>query len=199
MEVITRQIIKMREEAEVAYDFKTYSIILEAPKESWHPNFKALMAHLAMAFCYGMPTRPTSASSEERIVCNPVPVKSVDARYRLVKMAEEADYVGSTYAQHRKVEALVFHQHEDCIAVEAPFWDDDKTCLLDVLLANPVTGFIGDWDFKPKAHQDRDAFGQVFAQKKLIQKTLLNSGIKGVDITLVEAGIFDNKNAYLLI
>jgi len=204
MEVITRQIVKMREERPIKYDFRTYDLIFDieaAKRAGFHPNFIAMLMHLKSVFIDGMQCRSQSPSSAERLLLETRQVKPTDDQYRLIELAEQAQYRDMSYQQHRLVQDMIFENHEHCFAIEAPLHDDEWSGLVDVLLMHPYEGWVDPQDFKPKAHQDRDAKAQVFRYKRSCQRILIkySEAAGGTDITLVRGGYFDDSNGYLIL
>lgn len=201
MEIITREIIKMREDAPVKYLFKTYDQIFDNTLEAkgFHPNFIAMARHLQSVFVGGIQRRANSPSSADRLLLDVKQVKPTDEQYLLVDLAQEAQYRNMNYLQHQLVQNVIFEKHPHCFAIEAPLHDEEWSGIVDVLLMHPFEGWVDPQDFKPKAHQERDGKAQVFRYKRMIQKILLSyADSLNVDISLVRGGYFDDRNAYLI-
>lgn len=169
------------------YPFTTYSFIFshDYGKEAY---FTSLCIYLEVLFTHGIgddcPRK--SVSSGSKLVVN-VENRPSD----LCKFAANAQYQEREHWQHRAVQEDLLKLDPTTIATEIPVFDEDWIGHIDILRWKD--GKIEIADFKPNAHRETKAAGQIFRYRNLLAKAL------NIPATDIQACYFDDKNAYFLI
>ena len=185
MEKIIRQFKVKRGEKEIIYPFTTFSCVFDAEKLPASPN-RTLQEYLREIFMSGVPSGERNSVSD----LSQLIVETVKQESDLVELARKANYRGLRNKQHECVQNYLMDNDPHTIAMEIPVWDMFTLGHIDHIR---ITGEkIGVWDFKPLAHKETKAGGQVLRYISMLTKQL------DLPLRLFEGGYYDDSNCYLI-
>jgi len=170
------------------YPFTTYSFIFDRHSQRPEAHFTSLCIYFELLFIHGMEETDTyrkSVSSGSKLVVN-VERRPSD----LCEFAANAQYQEREHWQHRAVQEDLLKLDPKTIATEIPVYDDEWVGHIDII--RWVDGMIEIADFKPNAHKETKAAGQIFRYRNLLAKAL------NIPAESIRACYFDDKNAYFI-
>ncbi len=183
MDIITRTFTKeVSKDRTLRFNFKTYDCIFR----HLTPDDKngLILHYLNAVFTGGRESKDNSPSKAKKLMLD---VKKIESP--LTAFAKKAEYHESRHYQHLKVQNAFMSHDRNCIAVEAPVYDNEMSGFIDILRI-PGPGKIQVAEFKPDAHRDRHAPTQVYYYCKML------SECSGIPLENIEGVYFDDKNAY---
>jgi hypothetical protein len=178
----------VEQEFTLIYPFKTYSVIWdELPREN--PLLAKLYLYFQQLIMEGVPEKAgrKSVSTGKKLLIDVEKRKS-----DLTGLAFDADYQRQQNNQHKLVELHFMKNDPYTIATEIPVYNDEWMGHIDILRVIDGGKRLQLPDFKPNAHKETKAASQVYRYKKLLCEIL------DISPDLIEAGYFDENNAYFI-
>jgi len=175
----------MRGDVKVDYLFQTFENIHELAKMRGGVVGK-LCTFLSDVYKNGIPETQTKSISElPLLIC-----KSEKRPDQITSIAAEANARGNGRQQHDVLQSYFLDNDRFTIATETPVWRDGVLGHIDLIrIADDV---VEVWDYKPDAHRETKAASQILRYRNFLAKCT------GIPLSNIQAGYFDEKNAYFL-
>lgn len=183
MEVIQRQIKQIRGNRCVIYPFTTYSVIFNT-NSIIDKTLKGVCEYLHKMFTIDLPSERRSVSQQSELI---LPLEH-SQKHEIIEMCRVANYQGAGRKQHDVVQQYFMKNDPHTIAIEAPVYDNELLGHIDILRV--LSDRVQILDFKPNAHKETKAAGQVHRYMRLLSRYIPN--------VKIECAYFDDNNIYFL-
>lgn len=194
MEIITKEIVRVREDREMVYKFMTYDFIFETLPDGSHLDaFAKIRRHLFNCFTKPIPRSPKSPSDSNGLLVKIAPYDNEEDAALLLRLAGESFYHGAKQDQHYVLERYFIENDPYTLAVEVPVFDEEWLGSIDIIRYFPETGVIQILDFKPNAKAEKNVSGQLYRYAKLLAKHL------GISVCAIQLIYFDDKDVFEVI
>jgi hypothetical protein len=188
MELITRYVVREKNDKELIYRFTTFSSIFEETTII-EPNYLLMKSHLMKTFMFGMEKSPGSPSEERGLICDLNHIEN----HEYSKLANDSAYYGQGNLQHWLAQKHFLENDPSTIAVEVPVWDKDYSGCIDILMYDAENDRIIIYDFKPGAKKEKNVSGQLFKYAQLL------SSCAAIPITKIDLFYGDGEDTFQVI